>query len=267
MSVVTGYIRRWWLFTLIILAAVALCIWAGFWQMDRREQKRAINLKLVERWQMAPFDVNREPLPADLEALAYRRIQATGRFDYERQIVRKGVSREIDGAPGSYLVTPLVFDNGRAILVARGWVPTGQDAPAFWSQFNEPANVSVIGLIQSSETLPNATPPTQPQTDWFRIDVEAIQAQLPYELLPAFILMMAEPGRPVDVLPYRIEEPPLADELMHLSYTVQWFAFALIAAGGYVIFVVQQERKRRLGTAPVAESGSTAELPTLPNQA
>lgn len=268
MAGVVGFVRRWWLFTLIILVAVAVCIRAAFWQMDRREQKRAINLQLVERWQLPPFDLNQEPLPTDLETLAYRRVQATGVFDYEHQITRKGVSRDIDGAPGAYLVTPLVFDDGRAVLVARGWIPSGQDAPEDWPQFNEPTHAPVLGLIQKSETLPTAAQPTGPQAEWFRVDVEAIEAQLPYELLPAYLLMLSEPGRPIDALPYRFEEPPLEDEMMHLNYTIQWFAFALIAAGGYVIFVVQQERRRRRpAAAPVPEGGTPPELPTLPHKA
>ncbi|MCB0150364.1 MAG: hypothetical protein KDE01_22290, partial [Caldilineaceae bacterium] len=112
------------------------------------------------------------------------------------------------------------------------------------AQLEEPAGAPVLGLIKPSQAPPNgqpSTPPATPQSEWFRIDIPAIQAQMPYALEPAWIQQLPETGRPIDKLPIR-EEPMALDEGNHMSYAVQWFSFALIAGFGYIMFVRYRER-------------------------
>jgi surfeit locus 1 family protein len=99
----------------------------------------------------------------------------------------------------------------------------------------------VVGLIQQSQTIEGA-PSSKPKREWYRIDVPLIQQQMPYELLPAFVLQLPEEGRSYDQLPYRIE-PIQLDEGSHLSYSIQWFSFALILAFGYIQFVRLQDAR------------------------
>ncbi|NJN82760.1 MAG: SURF1 family protein [Caldilineaceae bacterium] len=105
----------------------------GIWQLDRYAQRNEFNAKVVTRWRETPFDIVANPLPSDLSGLEYRRVQADGRFDYAHQIVLKNQVR--NDAPGVFLVTPLELADGRAVLVARGWVPEDQAAPEFWNRF------------------------------------------------------------------------------------------------------------------------------------
>lgn len=257
--------RRYWLMTVLVVAAVAVCVWAGFWQMDRRQQKRALNQMIAERWQMPAFDLNRQALPQDLVELEYRKVQVEGRFDFANQVVLKNHTR--NNAPGVNLITPLVLEDGRAILVARGWIPLHKAEPESWGEFDEPSLATVVGLIQESQTLANAATPEAPQQAWFRVDVAAIERQMPYELLPAFLAMLPEPGRRIDVMPLRSEPPAPLDEYMHVGYTVQWFSFAAIFAFGYIQYLIMQERRRRRMAAAPAGDESSADLPTLPHQA
>lgn len=260
---------RNWLLTLIVVAAVAVCVRAGFWQMDRREQKRQLNQLLVERWDAPPFDLTHQALPADLGELEYRRVLVAGTFDYDHQIILRNELR--DGAPGVNLITPLRLPDGRAILVARGWVPVNQAGPEYWPHYVEPADLQVVGLLKESQTLPAASQPAAPQSEWFRVDVAAIQRQTPYELMPAFLAMLPEPGRDPYALPARTPPPELADEYMHVSYTIQWFTFAVIFTFGYIQLLRVQERRSRQPVAPAAqttgEPGSTTDLPTALHRA
>ncbi|MCL4860151.1 MAG: SURF1 family protein [Caldilineaceae bacterium] len=249
----TMFSRRYWLLTLIVLVGVALCIRAAFWQMDRREQKRMLNQQIVERWDAPLFDLNEESLPADLALLEYRRVRATGVFDYEHEIVLKNDVR--DGASGVNLITPLVLPDGRAILVARGWVPVDQATPEQATRFAEPPNAPVVGVLKESQTLAGAPEPTRPQREWFRVDLDAIQKQMPYELLPAFLAMLPEPGRVTTDLPMRTPPPALADEYMHMGYTMQWFSFAAIGVFGYIPLLIYLERRRK--RAASVASGSS----------
>ncbi len=246
MYILKIFSKKWILFTLFVVGMMVLFVYLGFWQLDRHAQKRAYNTLLAERWHQEPFDLNQETLPDDLSKLEYRRVTATGYFDYANQLVLK--SQVYRDAPGIVLVTPFVFADGRAILVARGWAPGEYSAPQRWPELEEPAGAPMIGLIRPSQSPPNgaaSTPPATPQTEWYRIDIPAIQAQMPYQLAPAWIQQLPEAGRPLDRLPVR-EEPLTLDEGNHLSYAVQWFSFAVIAGFGYIMFVRFRERQAAL---------------------
>jgi len=259
--------RRWWLPTVIILLGMALLAWLGFWQLDRLAERRAFNSRVAAQWKVEPFNLNRETLPGDIEALAYRRVQVQGRFDYANQIVLKNQS--FNGTPGVHLVTPLVLENGQAVLVARGWVPYEQSKPEAWPPLQEPADGPITGFLQESQTVAGAELPASPQTEWFRVDVGAIQRQMPYELLPAFVYWLPEPGRAYSQLPVR-EEPIELSEGNHLSYAFQWYIFALILGFGYVQLVRQQERRTASPAAtvplPNRSDDNQVDLPTLPHQ-
>ena len=242
MEIFKIFSRKWLLFTVLIVLSMVLFVRLGFWQLDRLEQKRTYNAIMAERWRETPFDLSAMSLPQNLDDLEFRRIQAEGDFDYANQIILK--SQIYYDAPGIALVTPFVFAEGQAILVARGWVPADQASPQSLAQLLEPPGAPVIGLIKPSQAPPNgqpSLPPATPQTEWFRIDIPAIQAQMPYVLQPAWIQQLPETGRPIDRLPIR-EEPMALNEGNHMSYAVQWFSFALIAGFGYIMFVRYRER-------------------------
>ena len=262
MEILKIFSKKWILVTILIALSMALFVWLGFWQLDRLEQKRTYNTTMAERWRQEPFDLNAEQLPQSLDNLEFRRITADGYFDYASQIILK--SQIYYDAPGIALVTPFVFADGRAVLVARGWVPADQASPQAIAQLEEPAGAPVIGLIKPSQAPPNgqpSTPPATPQSEWFRIDIPAIQAQMPYALEPAWIQQLPETGRPIDKLPIR-EEPMALDEGNHMSYAVQWFSFALIAGFGYIMFVRYRERlasRPQLDNAQVIEPATQAD--------
>lgn len=252
--------RQWWLATILVIVGVIVLIQLGFWQLDRLNQRRAFNAYVAERWNEDPFDVNTNAIPENLSTLEYRRVQAIGEFDYSNQVLLSNQTRS--QAPGSVVVTPLVLEDGRAILVARGWLPSGPDKPENWAKYEEPAGAPVVGLLQETQLLPNGnapTPPETPQIEWYQINIDAIQPQMPYELLPVFILQLPEEGRTINNLPMR-EEPIALDEGSHFSYAIQWFMFAVIFGVGYIFFVRTQElRAQRIaGTLKVGDETQDA---------
>ena len=268
MYVLKIFSKKWIFFTFFVVGMMALFVYLGFWQLDRHEQKRSYNTLLAERWRATPFDLNAEQLPENLDALEYRRVTGTGTFDYANQVVLK--SQVYRDASGIVLVTPYVLEDDRAILVARGWAPGEYSAAQHWPELEEPPGASMMGLIRPSQAPPNgqpSTPPAAPQTEWYRIDIPAIQAQMPYQLEPGWVQQLPEAGRPLDRLPVR-EEPLALDEGNHLGYAVQWFSFAVIAGFGYIMFVRFRERQAALGlrkpepataTHSAAEAESSAE--------
>lgn len=259
-AVLKTFNRRWWWTTLLVIAGVIVLIRLGLWQLDRHDQRRAFNAHVADRWRETPFDLNNLGLPGDLNTLEYRRVQVTGEFDYANQIL---LSNQIhSGAPGVNLITPLVMPDGRAVLVARGWIPVNRATPDQWAEFEEAEGAPVVGLIQESQLLPNGnapTPPDAPQLEWYTLNIAAIQPQMPYELLPVFVLQLPEEGRSLSTMPFRAE-PLVLDEGSHLSYAIQWFMFALIFGVGYIFFIHTQElREQRIaGTLEPAVTETSA---------
>lgn len=261
-AVTRVFSRRWWWVTVLVLLGMVGLVRLGFWQLDRMHQKQAFNTMLSERWREQPYDLTAKPLPPDRTQFEYRRVEASGRFDYDRQIVLK--NQFANDAPGVYLVTPLLLSDDRAVLVARGWLPLDQASPEQWGQYEEVAGAPVIGLIQESQTITGAEPPATAQSEWFRIDIAAIQRQMPYQLDPIYVLQLPEEGRAYDKLPIR-EEPAPLDEGNHFSYAIQWFTFALILGFGYIQLIRYTESRERRGlgqsgddVADVASGSGTA---------
>lgn len=243
MTLRTIFSRKWIIPTLLVVLGMALLVRLGFWQLDRLEQKRTFNAMMSERWRSEPFDLNTHTLPADLQDLEYRRVSAEGEFDYEHQIL---ISNQVlqGGTAGFMVVTPLVLGDNRAVLVSRGWIPADMGDSAQLAQLKEPAGTPILGLARRSQGLPNggvSTPAATPQAQWYRIDIPAIQGQMPYRLEGGYLEQLPEQGRAYDALPIR-SEPMALDEGNHLSYAIQWFTFALVLGFGYIMLVRQRTR-------------------------
>jgi cytochrome oxidase assembly protein ShyY1 len=75
-----------------------------------------------------------------------------------------------------------------------------------------------------------------------RIHVPTIAATLPYDVYGGFGELTAESPRPRDapsLLP-----PPEPAEGPHLAYAFQWFVFAALALGGYVLLARREAADR-----------------------
>lgn len=233
--------RHWRWVTVVVLVGVAVLARLGIWQLDRLEQRRAYNAVLAEQLAQPSVMLTGEEEPDVLLTMENREVAAAGSFDYEHQFVL--LLQDWQGRTGVHIVTPLMLTDDRAILVDRGWIPQDESQQA--STYNLPNPVTVGGYVQLSQVplYGERNTDTQPfQSEQYRIDIEVLQAQLPYTLLPVF-LQEAPSGE--ETLPYRAEREIDLSEGPHLSYALQWFSFALLLAGGYVYYVQQQEKRAR----------------------
>jgi len=258
LSVVTAlFSRRWWWSTLLVLVGMAVLVRLGFWQLDRLAQRRARNAQLAQQLALPPLSLADDPLPDDLTSLKNRRASARGEFDFSHQVTLK--SQTWQGASGIHLITPLRIEGtSQAVLVDRGWLPAEMARPENWSQFDQPGQTSVTGFVQLSQTPParadeiTPTIATGPQLEWYRVDIQAIQAQMPYQLLPIYLLQSPVDGN--THLPYQIEPEFDLSDGPHLGYAIQWYLFALILGVMYLRYVskkgtAQSERGQRFPKA------------------
>lgn len=240
--------------TLLAFAVAAVCVRLGFWQLERRAERAAGNARLEAR--LAEEPVALAAPPRDTTGLLYRLVTVSGRWDAARSIILPG--RALRGAPGVHVVTPLLLADDGAVLVNRGWLPSPDAASADLSGLDEPSPVSIAGLALPFPGAGFPAPESHAGTAhtdadsfrivWYAPDEAALRGQFPYAL--GAVLVQALPGADAPAFPERIGPPPL-DPGPHLSYAIQWFAFACIAIGGWFLLLLKG-RGEKPGPGPAA---------------
>jgi surfeit locus 1 family protein len=229
--------RRLTLFGLVLVAA--LFVRLGFWQLDRLGEQRAANRAA----ELARAEPPRElGAGADWTAaeLSERWVEAAGAFDHAHEIVIRG--QAFQGAPGVLVVTPLrLAASDSAVLVLRGFVPAADAVRADLDTLGEPGRVRVRGLATRIPTGGGQPLAHGDRTTWARLDLTAIRDRLPYPVLPVLVRQTPDSGLPGR--PRRLPAPELG-EGPHLSYAVQWFAFAAMTVAFGVLVVARAGRAK-----------------------
>lgn len=248
---------RWLLTHVVVLAGVILLINFGFWQLGRLEQRRALNAEISAGLNQPVVTLTGQAV--DPETTDYRRVVVTGVFDNEKAILLR--NQAYNGVPGHHLVVPLLIEgSASAVLVDRGWLPLAETEPDRREAYQVNGQVTVEGIAYKSQVRPHRFAPADPTLQpgqarldaWFRIDIDQIQQQLPYPLLPVYIRQSPRPDQATNTLP-RPEGDPILSEGSHLGYAMQWFAFAVILAVTYGAFVWQEIKGDNKKNIPVGD--------------
>ena len=246
------------LITVAVLAASAVCVRLGFWQLARWREKQGLNAALRATESTTGLVVSGEPPPA--AAALNRSMRVTGRYDETRQFLLSGMLHE--GEPGVEVVTPLrVAGATTAILVNRGWLPADDAMTARPQNYPEPGERVVVGVAEAMKrgagppgpralvvaspagAPPAGAPPAGDSLALYTVrwlDADSIAARLPYPL--AGYAVRQRPGAGVPGLPRRTVRP-LYDETLHLGYAIQWFLFAILIPGGTAALAWSRRRR------------------------
>ncbi len=232
--------------TLFTVPVLAVLIALGIWQLQRLEWKDALIAERQARSGAPPVS-----LPAgidDPEELAFVRVRVRGAFAHGDEMYL--VARPLGGRPGLHVVTSLVLEDGRALLVDRGWVPEARNDPATRTEGQLPGIVELEGLLRTGgwkgytwlrpENLPA-------ENVWFWVDPTAMAESAGLARPVADVYLDAGPAENPGGLPVGGRTPiELPND--HLGYAVTWFLLALALAVIYVVYHL----KRTDGTAGAA---------------
>ena len=233
--------RRWFLATLLVIAGAALCARLGIWQLDRLQQRRAANAHYIEMQAESALQLPKDS-SLDLASMEYRAISVSGNYDFAHQVAIRNQSYKDEN--GYHLLTPLVFDNGKAVLVDRGWIPAiGNAQPSEWSKYDQAQAATVHGILRLSRDKADFTGETDPPLEpgqtrldvWTFPNIPRIQQQMTYQLLPVYIQLDPDPNATNPPIPYQPEVD--LTEGPHQGYAIQWFSFATILIVGYPFYV------------------------------
>ena len=231
---------KWIVSHLFVLVLVLAMVAAGLWQLERRQDKRDRNVLIVERQDepVAPVDliVDARAPTAIGDDIRFRRATATGTYDGAAEVLVR--NRSFDEAPGSWVLTPLVLDDGTVLVVNRGWVPLTGEQELSAEAAPPDGRVQVEGLLEVSQSR-GGFGPTDPSGEVLdtlsRVDLDRYQEQVDGDLFPVWLqLESQEPAVAATPTPVRPDE---LDDGPHLSYAVQWGVFATIALVGYPLIL------------------------------
>jgi cytochrome oxidase assembly protein ShyY1 len=232
-------LRPRWVVGHVLVVVVAVSFFAlGLWQLGRHEDKQDAEAAARAAYAAPAPDIGAAGATPDVGT----RVEVTGRYDAEHEVLLR--NRVRDGEGGYDVLTPLRLDDGSAVVIDRGWVARNvaeRDA----GQLEPPGGVvSVRGPMGASRALESddIVEERGGRAALTRIDIDRIGQGVPYPLRTVYVTAQWQDPGPVDGVP-ALPEPPAADDVNHLSYAFQWFAFALIPLVGWPIVLYRVTRR------------------------
>jgi surfeit locus 1 family protein len=217
--------------TLAAMTLIVLFLCAAYWQYTRMDDKLRQRAALDTATAAAPI-----ALPHgvdDWSTLRFRRVRLAGHYDAAHQILID--NRIDDGHVGYHVVTPFVLDDGRAVLVDRGFVPRGatrSDVPVVPVAKGD---VEVRGRIELPRRYFELGHPVPVGNVWQNLDPAKFAAATGLDVPP--IVIEQDGDASGDGL-VRNWPPPDFGVDTNRSYMLQWIAFAAVVAGLWFWFRV-----------------------------
>lgn len=234
--------RRWLGYLALTVAFAVVASLFGMWQWDRRGQAVAAIEMVDSNYDRAPVPLTSvlgsESLNAD--TLEWIPVSLSGRYIPEEQVLVR--TRPRSGSVGFEVLIPFVTEDF-SVIVNRGWVSTGesQDFPDEVPQ--APAGVvELVARIKPTEPLLRGR--GAPEGQIASIHLASLQEVTSVDIREDFFLTLGEENPQPARSPLPTVRPEL-DEGPHLSYTFQWYLFAVMAFGGLWYMLRQEARVHR----------------------
>ncbi|NJQ02097.1 SURF1 family cytochrome oxidase biogenesis protein [Streptomyces zingiberis] len=255
--------RQWVSLTLVALLLIPVMVRLGFWQLHRHEARVAHNT-LVER------NLSAEPVPVtSLTAPGHRvekddywrSVTATGTFDTADEVVIRQRTAPDGDRIGYFVLTPFLLDDGRAVLVNRGWIRGGNDLHAFPEAPAPPAGqVTVTGRLMGDETTEASGIKDKqglPERQYMLINSAQQAERLDRRVLGGYVELV----EPAAESPAPVPAPDHDSIGVNMAYAVQWWLFAAGVPVGWVVLLRRELADRRRGVA-VAERDEAVPVPS-----
>jgi cytochrome oxidase assembly protein ShyY1 len=223
--------RQWLGFAALMVLLSAAMVGLGFWQLHRYHERSAVNARVAAASRAEPVALDRvlRVGQAPTEAQAWTRVVVAGRYDPAHEIIVRG--RTVDGSVGFEVLTPLVREDGSAVLVDRGWV-----APAPGGAIARPVvppaptgPVTVTGRVHLPES--GATAARGNPLEVRRISPAKLTAAVPHPLYGGYVLLDEQqpPASGFTAIPSEHQ-----NSWQNAGYVVQWWGFAVLTLGAFV---------------------------------
>ncbi|MGY6706125.1 SURF1 family protein [Roseinatronobacter sp.] len=217
------------------LVGTAILVNLGFWQLSRAEEKAALIAEMETRIFQPPVSLPDTPDP---EQDRYLPVEVTGRFTADHSFAMAAQRAQ---GPGFHLISVLETEDGRRIMVDRGFLPEA----ARTALAVESGPATLAGNLHWPRDANEYTPEFDAGRNlFFARDVAQLAAFLNAEEMLVVLRRTSEATPPATPVP--VYEVRLPDN--HLGYAVQWFLMAIAWLGMTVFFLWRITRQRDQGS-------------------
>ena len=230
--------------TLAMLVLLPLFLYLGYWQLQRAEEKRALQAEYDRRAHDTPVSIGSRLQHA--EALRFYKVVAKGRYETDYQVLLD--NRVHQGRAGYHVITPLhIQGSDMRVLVNRGWVPLGEDRvqlPALETPQGQQV-VTGVATVPMEKVFMLAEP--EPiggdwQPVWQHLNMKRYSQAVPFPVQPVVVLLdSASPAGGFTREWSRLD----TGIAVHQGYAFQWFTLAAALLAIYLLLSRRGAKKRQ----------------------
>ncbi len=229
----------------VVALLLPLLIGLGFWQLDRAQQKLAMQRAFLERGSLEPVILGAallDPVRHD-----YRLAEGQGVYEPEYQILLD--NRVHRGRAGYHVLTPFRVDgSNHRILVNRGWIAWGDDRQRLPEVATPTHRLRVYGRLrrpheryfslEDESAIPGAS------AVWQNLNLERYRE---FASLPLQPLVLRLDESDVQAGGFVRAWPNYQDAWVdrHKGYAFQWFALAVALVFIYVMVNIRRRDDTR----------------------
>ena len=222
----------------LIIATLALLISLGFWQLDRADEKRAIEDQIASA---NSGDVELVTSVEFLKDKEYYHVRLQGSYVGDKQFIYD--NQIVDQISGYYVLTPFILNGtSKAVLINRGFIPWG-------GRRDKLSNVDIGEKttevkVQISIPVKRMELKVSEITGDFPVLIQALDlgemstiASLDFASVVGLLNPESENGF------VRKWEPYTGSIERHIGYAIQWFLMALVLAFIGIRLAIKQRKK------------------------
>ncbi|MCE2516285.1 MAG: SURF1 family protein [Alphaproteobacteria bacterium] len=226
--------------TVAAIPALMMLIYLGTWQVMRMQWKDALIEEFTSRATAAAVA---PPAAASAADNQYQRMKLTGVWMHHAET--QLIGRTFEGTAGYHVITPFRLDDGRVMLLNRGWVSQDYRLPEARPSTLTAGPVEVTAILRLPARKGYFVPANNPQqNDWFTLNIADIAAhhQLGDNLITTYTGDVLRNSGPY-VLPIGADvDINIPND--HWHYALTWYGLALGLIGVYLAFHYQAGRLR-----------------------
>lgn len=226
-------LRPGWLALVVgVIIFAGACFWIlSPWQFGRNAERSAQNSDITTAVTDSSVPL-RQLLPVGVEpstSLEWREVTMSGRYLPADETVAR--LRQVNDEAAYEILTPFRLDDGRTMLVDRGWVsPNNGQVPAY-----APAptgHVELTARMHPEESDPHRPPLTeQGHREIYSVNTTVVSELTGVHVDPGYFTLVDNQPGVLNVLPI-----PQVDSGPFLSYALQWIVFGVMAIFGLGYF-------------------------------
>lgn len=224
-----GFRPALWM-TICSVIALVLLIALGSWQLYRMQWKAELIAEFEARAQATPQSI--AEISAD-NPLRYQRVRVEGTWLHQHEV--QLIGRTFEGTAGYHVITPILLDDGRMLLINRGWVSQKYRMPDSRPSTLVSDKVAFEGIIRLPAQKGYFVPENDlEKNDWFTLNIADIahHRTLDDNLITTFTVDALRNGE-TNRLPIGAAVD-IAIPNNHWQYAITWYGLALGLIGVYI---------------------------------